>query len=300
MTASLMRFASHSSASDASGACPLACRASRSIFSCSSISETSRVAGAAIAPHRPRGPSWSSASSLTTLQTVQTPSRGTPQNHQLHHAPHGLHESTGTKFSAPRALSTCPSTTLLAAPPHTLALKHPLQRGADHGGKFQADAFFGGNSRASSGGYMTRPPASSVCVAFPPALACSRAPEPHPSIAHAEGAEPSFGHIRFRSLARLHLCRGPQNRIVVSHSSARLHPQPITRLDWTTDKLAGNHNAPTAPPADVACGPMGRVRAEPGEVVGLQREALSEHPRQKQMGRGGHAAAGRDVEGAPL
>eukprot|EP00964_Phaeocystis_antarctica_P071243 scaffold43440_cov63-Phaeocystis_antarctica.AAC.4 len=50
-------------------------------------------------------------------------------------------------------------------------------------------------------------------------------------------------------------------------------------LDWTAYKLARNHNALAAPPADVTRGPMGCVRAGfPLQVVGLQREALSEDP----------------------
>ena len=140
---------------------------------------------AAVVPHWPSAPPWSSASNLVSCRPVQTSYRGSPQNQLLLHAPHGRHESTETEFSAPRALSTCPATTPPVAQLHSIALAHPLQRGAASGGKSQAARSLLISPHTSSGGYAAGPPTPGVCEAFSPALARSRAPEPHPSVALA-------------------------------------------------------------------------------------------------------------------
>ena len=58
MTASLIRFASHSSASDASGAAPRACRSSSSLLAASSASLTKSVEGETISRKCARRPAY--------------------------------------------------------------------------------------------------------------------------------------------------------------------------------------------------------------------------------------------------
>jgi hypothetical protein len=58
-------------------------------------------------------------------------------------------------------------------------------RGAASGGKSQAARSLLISPHTSSGGYAAGPPTPGVCEAFSPALALSRAPEPHPSVALA-------------------------------------------------------------------------------------------------------------------